>query len=352
MELATEIQRQAETKRDFVAPTQDLAVEFNEPADGDDHVALHMTVGALGRFRVTDVAQQQMADRLQIPRTFYNRIYADHPGLLTHTVNHLFREAPKTQMLRTLDGRVRAYLSDRYRPLDNDVVAETVLPIMAGNSAWDIASCEITDTRLYIKALYPKVAGEVRVGDVVQGGVVISNSEVGFGAVKVEPLVFRLACRNGMIMADQGVRRMHLGAGTGGDGGAREFWHDDTKRASDQATLMQIRDTVAAVTQQGAFDKMLETFRAAAGRAIPAGSDIPALVEVTSRRLDLQEGERKGVLDHLVRGGDLTQWGLANAVTRFSQDVDSYDRATELERLGSTVVNWSGGDWALAVGAN
>jgi hypothetical protein len=36
------------------------------------------------------------------------------------------------------------------------------------------------------------------------------------------------------------------------------------------------------------------------------------------------------VLKHLILGGSLTTWGLANAVTRAAQDAESYDRATEL----------------------
>lgn len=34
----------------------------------------------------------------------------------------------------------------------------------------------------------------------------------------------------------------------------------------------------------------------------------------------------------------MTLYGLANAVTRFSQDVESYDRATKLEEIGYKVL--------------
>ena len=36
--------------------------------------------------------------------------------------------------------------------------------------------------------------------------------------------------------------------------------------------------------------------------------------------------------------GDYTLYGLANAVTRYSQDVESYDRASKLEEIGYTVM--------------
>jgi hypothetical protein len=42
-------------------------------------------------------------------------------------------------------------------------------------------------------------------------------------------------------------------------------------------------------------------------------------------------------------GGDLTSWGLGNAVTRMAQDVPSYDRSTELESIGFEIMqhNWN-----------
>lgn len=40
------------------------------------------------------------------------------------------------------------------------------------------------------------------------------------------------------------------------------------------------------------------------------------VVGATARRLGLTDGEKDSVLRHLVRGGDLSAWGLANAVTR------------------------------------
>jgi hypothetical protein len=62
------------------------------------------------------------------------------------------------------------------------------------------------------------------------------------------------------------------------------------------------------------------------------------VVEVTAKRFGLTEPERGQVLRHLVDGGDLSRYGLANALTRASQDVESYDRATDLERLGGMIV--------------
>ena len=59
----------------------------------------------------------------------------------------------------------------------------------------------------------------------------------------------------------------------------------------------------------------------------------------------LKEGE--GILDHLIRGGDLTMYGLSNAVTRYAQDVKSYDRSTELESIGYDILTMSPRQWKV-----
>lgn len=56
--------------------------------------------------------------------------------------------------------------------------------------------------------------------------------------------------------------------------------------------------------------------------------------------------EQDGVLKYLIEGGDLSLYGLSNAVTRFSQDVESYDRATALEGIGWDIATMEPRKWA------
>ncbi len=56
--------------------------------------------------------------------------------------------------------------------------------------------------------------------------------------------------------------------------------------------------------------------------------------------------ESGSLLEHLCAGGDFSRWGVANAVTRLSQDVASYDRATELERAGGSLLSPANPVWA------
>ena len=57
------------------------------------------------------------------------------------------------------------------------------------------------------------------------------------------------------------------------------------------------------------------------------------------------ESERAGVLRHLIVAGDLSGYGLVNAVTHYSHDVEDYDRATEFEALGGKLIELPSSEW-------
>jgi hypothetical protein len=57
------------------------------------------------------------------------------------------------------------------------------------------------------------------------------------------------------------------------------------------------------------------------------------------------------VLRHLIVEGDLTAYGLVNAVTHYSQEVADYDRATDFEALGGKLIELPASDWRDVVTA-
>ena len=69
------------------------------------------------------------------------------------------------------------------------------------------------------------------------------------------------------------------------------------------------------------------------------------VVELTSKSFGLNQSEQESILDYLIRGGDMSLYGLSNAVTRMSQDVESYDRATEIESIGWDVATMPSSQW-------
>ena len=108
--------------------------------------------------------------------------------------------------------------------------------------------------------------------------------------------------------------------------------------------FLRVRDVATAALDEAVFHRTVQRLREAADSPITSNA-LDKVVEVTAKRFGLTQDEGNGVLAHLIRGGDLSQWGLCSAITRYSQDVESYDRATDLERIGGRVVELGHQEW-------
>jgi len=196
-ELAVEIERQKDSKHDYIAESRAFTLQDNGRT---------MEIEGVGPFGLTQHARQQLATKLDIPLAYFDRLQDKHPALLAQNVNELARREPQRNMVRTLDGNIRGFLSDRFRPLDNFDLADAVLPIITEykGEGLEVASCEITETRMYIKVLLPWLDRELPVPEGLKMGVghnwfirkiigsmVISNSEVGAGALNIIPACLR-----------------------------------------------------------------------------------------------------------------------------------------------------------------
>lgn len=338
-ELVSELDRQAASKRDYLADTRKLSAK--PASDG-----VMLLEGVNGGMPLRDTAHSQMSQVLSIPKPYYDRMRSQAPDLLAANVNHWLQAQPATKLIRTLDGGVRAILSDSYRPLDNVDLAQAILPALYKLEAKPL-SCEVTERRLYIKAVTERIKGTV-LGQEVQAGVLVSNSEIGEGALQIAALTYKLSCLNGAVH-ESAIRKAHLGRSARGQDlleEAREYFTDATRQADDKAFFLKVQDASRAVFDQGKFDKRLLVYLDASQRKIEP-TKAAEVVEVTAKRFGLNEDESKGVLGHLIQGGDLSAWGLGNAITRAAQDVESYDRSTELERFGGDVFELPQAAWKV-----
>lgn len=330
IELAQEVDRQSKVKRDFLVPTKQLSMTSKSSSlKFEDNL-----------FHVSNVCHGQIASRLKIPKQYYDRMLVDSPELLSTNVNHWFYKTNEVRMIRTLDSKVRAFLSERYRPLDNYDLLTSVLPIIQEKQC-DVVSTDVTENKLYLKVLFPKIKNEVKVGDVVQGGLVISNSEIGLGSLKVEPLIYRLVCSNGMITGAS-MRKYHVGRGNNIEN-IQEVLTDRTKQITDKAFWLQVQDVVRSSMSVDIFNANVEKLKESTDRKI-VGNPVKA-IEVTKKTFGLSETQGSSIMKHLISGSDLSQWGLANAVTRTANDEDDYDKATDLERLGGQIIELNQRDW-------
>lgn len=342
-QLAAEITRQQNAKEDYVVNTGNLRLE----SYGHD-LALHVlnSDGAdrIEPLEIGDIVHRQIGTHLSIPAKYYERMRSEDPGLLAHNVNTWLERTPAQRMIRVLDGKARAYLSNRYLRMDNYSIASAVLPILAEIPDVRIESCQITDSRMYIKAVNPRLQEDVTPGDTVQAGVVISNSEVGLGSVNIQPLIYRLVCSNGMVVNDAATKRNHIGRATDAEENF-QLYSEKTLAADDHAFLLKVQDTVRAAAEEARFAQVVGMMREAT--AVPMNTaDVPGVVKLASRQFGLTDSEGEGILQHLIEGHDLSLYGLSNAVTRYSQDVSSYDRASDLEIIGYNILAMPRSVWS------
>jgi len=348
-DLATEIKRQSEMKKDFLADTRRMEfIHFDE--DGMKFWMATRTNSMRPKsfnthtLHINETAHMQIGQKLGIPTKYYDRLLTDHPDMLAYNVNTLFGREPSTQMVRTLDGTVRAFLSERYRILDNDQIAEAVLPIILEwmDDGARVESAEITDKRLYLKIVNPKIEAEIVPGDIVQSGIVISNSEVGHGSVSVSPMVYRLICKNGMIRNDAGLRKVHVGRINNANID-NILYRDETIEADDKAFLMKLQDVVRSTAESVHFESIVDQMRDASKQLITG--NVYEVVQLVNKNVGITEAEGVSVLDHLIRDGNMSKYSLSSAITRAAHDVSSYDRSTEMEQIGYEVVSMSPTLW-------
>src|SRR5690606_19615141 len=97
----------------------------------------------------------------EIPAKYYDKMRAQAPDLLSANVNRWFQQGPEDRLVRMLDDKTRAFLSRSYRPLENEDLAIATIPPLRELNV-DIMSMEVTDRRLYIKAVDKKVTRELK----------------------------------------------------------------------------------------------------------------------------------------------------------------------------------------------
>jgi len=338
--LAHELSRQLQAKKDMIVPSPLMRLATD--AGGQCGLTVETPHGA-AQFGITELAKHQLAEKLGIPYAYFERMRRAQPNLLDRNVNTWLHADTDRRMVRTLDGQVRALLSDRYRRLDNYDLAEHVLPILQRLPGGLLASVAMTDSRMYLKWITSEVRYEIQPGDILEAGVVITNSEVGLGSLSVQPLVHRLICSNGLIAADRSMRKTHVGRLNETQGDTVTVFRDDTLEAEDKAFFLKVRDVVESAVSEVTFRQVADRLRKTLG--IVLSGDPAKSVDVVGTRFLLNEEERNGVLRHLITGGDLSGYGLVNAVTHYSQEVKDYDRATEFEMFGGKLLDLHAREW-------
>lgn len=345
-QLVERVVRDDARKRDVVMDTRRISFEL-ESTDTvlGDNGHREATV-----FKLTDRALGQMATDLKIPKKYFDRMRQQAPELFRTNVHHWLHQEPTRRMIRgytngddVLLGR--AWLSDRYRRLDHIEIAKTLLPEFESiGTPVEFHNAAVTEDRLYLRATFPKMLSEVKVGEPVQWGVEIRNSEVGAGLFAINSFVLTLSCLNGMVAYKELAAR-HVGRRLDDE----DIFTEETIKADDTAFWLAARDTLRASIDEARFEEAIATLKATT-ESEPVVRPIKAS-EQLAQRYALTEDEQEAVLLSLMQNGDRSQWGMLSAVTAAAQSCESFDRRVEMEEMGWQVAELSGKEWATIASA-
>lgn len=381
-DLATLLQEQHVRKIDMVAPADKirsengvLVVTGTDPIITEDGV----TDGD-GRYLPTTVCDEGVAEKLGIPLAYVRKMRADRPDLYDANVNgwlhgrkplvgypsreeserlgipsgQQFEKRPaipgdeRKFLLRGFRGDEgglgigRALLSDKYATMDNlDVLTAALDGVRAAGVEVEIAGCDLTDRRMYVRVVAPSVqalapallknyrspfTGNTGADNpTVFAGFEISNSEVGSGAFSIVPRLVIEVCKNGMKITKDALRQVHIGSRMD-EGTIR--WTTDTETKNLALVTAKTRDAVATFLDVDYMTRVIEDIEKLAGHELAHPVDT---VSVIGKKLSFDQSVIDGVLGHFIRGGDTTAGGLMNAVTSWSQTIENADTASDLE---------------------
>jgi hypothetical protein len=326
VDLVAELERQKNNSKDLIVDTSTVQAV---PTSKD----IALRVPETGEYPLTEFAHGQLAEKLKIPKRYYDRIrQTGKTELLAGNINAWMDEKDR-RLFRITDGNIRAILSDRYRIMDNYDLVWLALEEFKQKETIEVHRADLTETHMYFKTVDRTLVAEIRDKDVVNGGLIIRNSEVGAGAFRVEPFILRQICTNGLI-GEHSLQKVHIGRATTEVGFID--WSDETRKLSDQALWSAVRDVIRSSFDDKVFYEWVET----AQRAIEVAIEVQPVrvIDTVATHLGITEDQKNNLLQHFIADKDYTQYGLVNAVTRTARDLSNVDEQVRLETSAGQIL--------------
>jgi len=236
-------------------------------------------------------------------------------------------------LLRSVDGELRGFLSDRYRRLDSRPLLETFAASCASLGAVPVEGT-VGSTRIAMKAYMPVVYEPIP-GEFVLIGLEWANSDFGNGTHSLRISLLRLWCTNGCTFQDA-IRDIHLGRRLDDDVAYSQRTYDlDT-----EAARSVMGDVIAHHLSPDAIDKTMSAIGAAHETTISRDSFAKTV------RKALGKGDSLRVLDafdndndveHLPTGGP-TLWRASNALSWIAGQTQDGDRSLAMNRMAGKLI--------------
>jgi len=267
---------------------------------------------------ITKPCHAQVAERLEIPTKYYHKMETEASELLVENVNTWLKKTEKDFFIRGLGESVRAFLSERYRVIDHlDVLYCSLNELQAHEAEFE--DCFLSETEMSVKVKSNKLRDFIRhKDDLIIGGLLLTNSETGHKALRVEPRTFRVKCANGMVIEEFMTRQIHLG---------------NDNDMPNEIIYLSIRRSIKELFSR--FGELIQTLRETTEIKV---NNPQRVINNVVEHYRLSETQKENILIAFGAEPEYDKYGIANAVTRAAQVEESWEKSLELERIGGKLI--------------
>ena len=250
-------------------------------------------------FRAHNNALSQVAARTHINYEYLRKLvygFDNHVetvppwqrDLAAHILDRHVQEvlpASRSNLIRTVSGRARAFLSDSYNIYDSSALLESFVEAAQALAVPPVpvaATC--TDLRTSLKMFLPVVLEPIE-NEVMCYGVEWFNSDFGCGRYGVRVVLWRLFCTN-FAMLEEGLFEVHLGPRLTNDRLIQ--FSQKTRDLHTQARIEATKDIVKSLMSPERVDGLMRVIRQAG-------------------ETELDWAKAKGMLARLLHAGEMEE---------------------------------------------
>jgi hypothetical protein len=323
------VQRSAEEREDLLVPLSDI-----EPVVGEGGKFAFEIAGK--QYKPTEWALGQFSGRLKLPsstviRELLNQDDSDweDSDVAVRIAKNAIRRADKDKKYRVRaysDGTLRAFVTDKYAPIDNRWYLETMNEHLPGSmySHW-----RGDDDTIYGNLLLPdSIIDYGQSDDSDYGGMLsVGNCEIGKRRISQKPSLFRSICMNGNIWGKtEGdmIDRRHIG---------KVDLVDLKKRIVDN-----IEKQLPLIPIGVRKFLSLQTFK--------VEGSMKQILGAVCIRNKLDKTESREVLTQFAtfEKDDRNLFGIVNSITRAGQNL-SNEGWVKFDELGGQLTSYTESDW-------
>ncbi len=303
-------------------------------------IMLHNKQGDLieeGGFRVHDNAWSQLGSIWKIPGSFLRDgicsqdTWRNEPMravLNGYAGNH----EQKVVLMRTVNGQVRAILSDQYRRMDTVQVFNAFIQ-NGRHLGYEFCDGRMDDLRSSLTAIRPEVV-EVPIGAGYEPlylafGARIKTSDFGQGSLEVSGYYMQGACLNGVVIENK-LRSVHLGA---------KITDEDiislrTVKKQTEAAVSAVHDVSKYIFSNEFRENTVRSIQRAANMEVDMEKEVTTLKKFT---ITEEEAQR---ISSLIIGGryedgmavPASVWKCSQAISAIAREDDG-SRGLELQEI-------------------